>query len=175
MCASPSSPGFGLTLVAETTAGHLLSATATAAQGTLPEDLGEEVANMLCEEVAKVRECPVAGTAGTALTHTTPQGGSVDRAHQSLMFQLMALTPEDVSKIRIGPLTQHSCEAVRSPPDPASTLTDTPTPATLRIRTLRTLREFFGIMFKLQPQHDDGSILASCLGTGFKNASRRYQ
>lgn len=56
LCVRPlSSPGFGATLVAETTAGHLLSATATAAQGTLPEDLGEDVANMLCEEIDKVR------------------------------------------------------------------------------------------------------------------------
>lgn len=37
------------------------------------------------------------------------------------------------------------------------------------------MREFLGIMFKLQPQHEDGSVLISCLGTGFKNTARRYQ
>jgi len=101
-----------------------------ATKGTAADDLGATTAQLLCSEIAK--------------------GGVVDSSHQGLMVSLMALTPEDVSRIRLGKLTPHC------------------------IRTLRHLRDFFGIMFRIRADAEDGTVLLSCVGTGFKNMSRRY-
>lgn len=94
------SPGYSVSLVAETTTGALLSIertakprrertipgiagdsamVANAVDRDAPEDVGREAASMLLEEIFS--------------------GGVIDRAHQSLILQLMVLTPEDVSKV----------------------------------------------------------------------------
>mmetsp|Transcript_28695 Transcript_28695/g.37619 ORF Transcript_28695/g.37619 Transcript_28695/m.37619 type:complete len:396 (-) Transcript_28695:64-1251(-) len=123
------SPGFALSLVAESTTGMMLSAEVAAEQGTLPEDLGSLGSKLLLQEI-KI-------------------GGCIDRAHQPLFFLLMVLCPEDVSRLRIGNLTPQS------------------------IQTLRLLKEFFGVMFKLKPDKEQNAVLVSCLGSGFKNVNRR--
>lgn len=102
------SPGYSISLIAETTTGALLSIECTAKPrrermipGTehslltssnndnnngidherqSPEDIGTQAAYMLLEEILS--------------------GGVVDRTHQSLILQLMVLTQEDVSKVR---------------------------------------------------------------------------
>lgn len=98
------SPGYSLSLVAETTTGVLLSVERTAkprrdtkipgydAQlaeengqsglrpGEMPEEVGSEGAELLMNEIFS--------------------GGVVDRVHQPLILMLMVLTPEDVSKVR---------------------------------------------------------------------------
>ena len=61
VCACPRAPGFGLSLVAETTNGTFLSAElASNPQGQgaamLPEDLGRNCARLLLEEIYRV--CP---------------------------------------------------------------------------------------------------------------------
>lgn len=56
------SPGYGVSLVAQSTAGCVLGVERAAAVRELPEDLGEAVAQLLCEEVA--------------------HGGCVDTSHQ---------------------------------------------------------------------------------------------
>lgn len=81
------SPGYSLSLVAESTTGVLISSerSATAdggAAGDLPETVGQEAALMLLEEIRK--------------------GGVVDSSHQCLVLQLMVLGPEDVCKVRFG-------------------------------------------------------------------------
>jgi len=86
------SPGYSLSLVAETTSGVLISVERTAntrkegandnSRGELPEDIGRECAAMLLKEIH--------------------MGGVIDRMHQPLILQLMVLTPEDVSKVRFG-------------------------------------------------------------------------
>lgn len=95
------SPGYSLSLVAETTTGVLLSIERTAKprrerkipgvseysesvgamEREAPEDVGREAAEMLLAEIFA--------------------GGVVDHAHQSLILQLMILTQEDVSKVMI--------------------------------------------------------------------------
>ncbi|CAM9300121.1 unnamed protein product [Choristocarpus tenellus] len=82
------SPGFALSLVAESTTGALLIAETAAQKGTLPEDLGVLGSKLLLEEIR--------------------DGGCVDSAHQSLAMLLMVLCPEDVSRLRIGKLTRYS-------------------------------------------------------------------
>ncbi|CAG0881656.1 unnamed protein product, partial [Cyprideis torosa] len=87
------SPGFGISLVAESTTGASLSAEgisnpAGSEKGpTHPEELGERVAYNLLEEVYR--------------------GGCVDSVAQSLALTLMAFGAPDISKIIIGPLTPH--------------------------------------------------------------------
>eukprot|EP01033_Poteriospumella_lacustris_P005444 gene5444-3881_t len=156
------SPGYSVSLVAETTTGALLSIertakprrertipgiagdsamVANAVDRDAPEDVGREAASMLLEEIFS--------------------GGVIDRAHQSLILQLMVLTPEDVSKVRFGTLTAQAME------------------------TLRILRDAFGVVFRVQEdkeflpaQEDEGvrareTYLLSCLGTGYTNVNRR--
>jgi RNA 3'-terminal phosphate cyclase-like protein len=123
------SPGYGLTLVAESTSGALLSAELIGREGETPEDLGKKVAELLCEEIAR--------------------GGVCDSQHQSLMLLMMILCPEDVSKVRLGALTPYT------------------------IDSLRLYKEMFGVQFKLKTDAESNTIIASCLGIGFKNLTRR--
>ncbi|XP_056147204.1 RNA 3'-terminal phosphate cyclase-like protein [Lampris incognitus] len=95
---SGKSPGFGLTLVAETLQGCFLSAEMSSTpkgQGdpVLPEDLGRNCAKLLLEEIYR--------------------GGCVDSTNQSLALLLMILGPQDVSKVLLGPLSPYTIEFLR--------------------------------------------------------------
>ncbi|KAM9329717.1 RNA 3'-terminal phosphate cyclase-like protein [Gastrophryne carolinensis] len=95
---SGKSPGFGLSLVAETTEGYFLSAElASNPQGqgapVLPEDLGKNCAKLLLEEIYR--------------------GGCVDSVNQSLALLLMTLGQQDVSKALLGPLSPYTIEFLR--------------------------------------------------------------
>lgn len=126
---SGKSPGFGLSLAAETTSGMIIGAEAVATRGALPEDVAQEASYALCNEIEK--------------------GGCVDTLHQSLVLLLMALSPEDVSKVRFGKLTPYSIEQ------------------------LRQLRMFFGVTFKIRADESSKTVLLSCLGVGYKNVSKK--
>ncbi|NP_001079592.1 RNA terminal phosphate cyclase-like 1 L homeolog [Xenopus laevis] len=95
---SGKSPGFGLSLVAETTEGCFLSAElASNPQGegstVLPEDLGRNCAMLLLEEIYR--------------------GGCVDSVNQSLVLLLMTLGQQDVSKVLLGPLSPYTIQFLR--------------------------------------------------------------
>eukprot|EP00644_Phytophthora_capsici_P004345 jgi/Phyca11/7190/fgenesh1_pm.PHYCAscaffold_17_\ len=90
---SGQSPGFALSIVAETTTGVFLGAEAAAEPGDLPEDVATRASHALCEEIQK--------------------GGCVDSTNQALVLLLMALGPEDVAKVRFGKLTPYSIECLR--------------------------------------------------------------
>ncbi|XP_036384947.1 RNA 3'-terminal phosphate cyclase-like protein [Megalops cyprinoides] len=95
---SGKSPGFGLTLVAETTSGTFLGAELVSnpqGQGdpVLPEDLGRNCAKLLLEEVYR--------------------GGCVDSTNQSLLLLYMTLGQQDVSKALLGPLSPYTIEFLR--------------------------------------------------------------
>ncbi|KAJ1442230.1 18S rRNA biogenesis protein RCL1, partial [Ochromonadaceae sp. CCMP2298] len=98
------SPGYSVSLVAESTSGALLSVERTAVSRVggvggvgggveLPEDIGREAAMMLLSEVQR--------------------GGVVDTVHQPLVLMLMVLTPEDVSKVRFGVLSPQAIMMLR--------------------------------------------------------------
>ncbi len=132
------SPGFTISLVAESDSGVLTSVERTAEKGELPEQVGKECAILLCEEIR--------------------QGGITDSSHQALLLQLMVLTPEDVSKVRLGYLSEHSMDV------------------------LRLLYDAFGVMFKLKEDVEEGgdvndhnTILASCNGFGYQNYARKVR
>jgi len=94
---SGKSPGFGLTLTAETTTGAFLSADICSSppggSPTVPEDLGAEGARRLLEEVYR--------------------GGCVDSSMQALSVLLMSLGPADVSKCVMGPLSPYTVKFLR--------------------------------------------------------------
>ena len=177
------SPGYSLSLVAESTTGVLISAERTAGESDttigsssgagsssassgrpeLPETVGEEGAYRLLEEIRK--------------------GGIIDSFHQPLVLMLMVVTPEDVNKVRFGVLTDQA------------------------VRTLRLLRDAFGVTFKIKEDlaesiprtsntNGNGKVggiggksieeqessteigktmFLSCLGTGYVNMSRKIR
>uniref|UniRef100_A0A673WV71 RNA 3'-terminal phosphate cyclase-like protein n=2 Tax=Salmo trutta TaxID=8032 RepID=A0A673WV71_SALTR len=95
---SGKSPGFGLTLVAETLNGTFLSAEQVSTpqgQGdpVLPEDLGRNCAKLLLEEIYR--------------------GGCIDSANQSLALVYMTLGQQDVSKALLGHLSPYTIEFLR--------------------------------------------------------------
>eukprot|EP01089_Gocevia_fonbrunei_P022369 TRINITY_DN9034_c0_g1_i1.p1 TRINITY_DN9034_c0_g1~~TRINITY_DN9034_c0_g1_i1.p1 ORF type:complete len:213 (-),score=49.10 TRINITY_DN9034_c0_g1_i1:135-773(-) len=87
------SPGYGLTLVAETTTGCLISAEDIGMGGELPEDLAKRTIAKFLKELED-ETC-------------------VDASNQGTMLFFMALCPEDVSKIQIGRLTTNSILMLR--------------------------------------------------------------
>lgn len=95
---SGKSPGFGLTLVAETLTGSFFCAEMTSTpQGegdpVLPEDMGRNCAKLLLEEIYR--------------------GGCVDSTNQSLVLLYMTLGQQDVSKALLGPLSPYTIEFLR--------------------------------------------------------------
>ena len=91
------SPGYGLTLAAETKTGSIISAESCsiprANEGdpttiTIPEELAKEAVFKLLDQIY--------------------QAGVVDSFGQSLVFHYMALNQADVSKVITGPLNSYS-------------------------------------------------------------------
>jgi RNA 3'-terminal phosphate cyclase-like protein len=131
------SPGLSLILVAESTTGVILCAecsleTTTISTNTtsreLPEELGQRGAALLLEEIRK--------------------GGCVDTTAQSLALLLMCLGPEDVTRIRLGTISQYT------------------------IASLRLFKEAFGVEFKVRADKESKTVVLSCLGTGYRNMAR---
>ncbi len=91
----------------------------------------------------------VGATAAALLLEEVRRGGVVDGSHQGLVLLLAALGPEEASSIRLGPLTAHA------------------------VRTLRHVRDFFGVTFSLRTERESGTIFATCIGANVRNLSRR--
>ncbi|WIA28864.1 hypothetical protein OEZ86_011390 [Tetradesmus obliquus] len=141
--AAGNSPGYGITLVAETTSGCLISAEAAATTGSkdaagsaagdeplvVAEDIGRAAAQLLLDEVAR--------------------GGVTDGTHQGLLLLLAALGPEEMNQVRLGPLTPYA------------------------VRTLRHIRDFLNVQFSMRTEQQSGTIFLSCIGAGLKNINRK--
>ncbi|KAK3228152.1 hypothetical protein Dsin_008014 [Dipteronia sinensis] len=139
------SPGYGISLVAETTSGSFISADTAVSYAQLgeageiedeekrvltpPEDVGEQIASFLLEQIE--------------------QGGVVDLTHQGLLFLLCALSEPDVSKVRIGKLSPYGIE------------------------TLKSIREFLGLKFSINQDPSTGTLIFLGMGCGYKNISRK--
>jgi RNA 3'-terminal phosphate cyclase-like protein len=127
------SPGLTLIVSSESTTGVVMAAecclnTGAARGAELPEDLGKRGACLLLEEIRR--------------------GGCIDTSCQSLALLWMCLTPEDVSRIRLGTLSQYTIE------------------------TLRLLKRAFDVEFKVTPEMETKTVLMSCLGTGYRNMAK---
>ncbi|XAR51775.1 RNA-3'-phosphate cyclase [Bertholletia excelsa] len=137
------SPGYGISLVAETTSGCFISADTAVSYARdeeemeenvkkelmPPEDVGEKIASVLLGEIE--------------------QGGVVDSTHQGLLFLLCALCPQDVSKVRVGKLSPYGIES------------------------LRNIRDFLGVKFVIKPDPSTETVILKCVGCGLKNLSRK--
>lgn len=171
-----SSPGFGLSLVAETTTGCLLGADAASGAGRAAWDEGlsafgdaaggEEDENENGTEARfalggegagggkrRRREPATPEDLGYSTTEAlmaeVQRGGVCDSAHQPLVLLLMAIGPEQLSKVRLGRLTPRA------------------------VKTLRVIKAFFGVTFNIQPEPDSGTVFLSTVGAGIRNISRR--
>eukprot|EP01059_Diplonema_ambulator_P020069 TRINITY_DN33766_c0_g1_i1.p1 TRINITY_DN33766_c0_g1~~TRINITY_DN33766_c0_g1_i1.p1 ORF type:complete len:367 (+),score=33.78 TRINITY_DN33766_c0_g1_i1:66-1166(+) len=87
------SPGYGLTLVAEST-----SEDATG----LSEELTCDASAMQKQVTAEA----IGLTCAKLLLDQIKLGGCVDSHHQSMALFLMAVSPEEISRVRLGPITQ---------------------------------------------------------------------
>ena len=158
---SGKSPGFGLTLTAETTTGVFLNAEVTSrpaagsdGQGpkkepTVPEDLGVEGAHALLEEIYR--------------------GGCVDSTSQSLFLLLMTMGPRDVSKVVIGPLSNYTVHFLRHLKDSFQS-----------VFKLETYKPSLSGETGDSDLNDDeefhmgaDKVVATCVGVGFTNLSKR--
>ena len=130
------SPSMSLVVSSESTTGVILTAECCIDHQKkkergiieLPEDLGQRGACMLLEEIRR--------------------GGCIDTNCQSLAFLWMALSPEEVSRIRVGTLSQYSIE------------------------TLRLIKYALDVEFMVKPDLETKTVLLSCLGTGFRNMAK---
>ncbi|CAL5343355.1 unnamed protein product [Camellia sinensis] len=138
------SPGYGISLVAETTIGCFISADTAVSyargdeEGEIedeekkelmpPVDVGEQIAPILLGKIER---------------------GVVDSTHQGLLFILCALCPQDVSKVRVGKLSPYGIE------------------------TPRNIRDFLGVKFVIKPDPSTGTVILKCVGCGLTNLSRK--
>ena len=107
----------------------------------LPEDIGKEAAWRLLEEIWS--------------------GGCVDSFSQQYILLFMALASRDVSKIVLGPLTNHT------------------------MYFLRHLKDYFQVTFKIDEYKQDSfsdndnfktgsnKLLLTCIGIGYNNVAKR--
>lgn len=169
------SPGLSVLLTATTTEGtcisaecsmnHNVNATAGSTISTINTSYNEQPIERRKMELPE----DLGKRSATLLLHEIYAGGCVDTSCQSFALLMMCLTPEDVSRIRLGPLSQYT------------------------ISSLRLYKEALGVEFKLRVEEEDGggddededdesaderrrsgqkTIICSCLGTGYRNMAR---
>ncbi|KAF8581498.1 18S rRNA biogenesis protein [Ramaria rubella] len=90
---SGKSPGYALSLVAESTTSVLRSSEAVSLPGGTPEEVALAAARALLVEIRR--------------------GGCVDRQHQCLVLLMMVLGSEDIGKVRMGGLTARTIQFLR--------------------------------------------------------------
>jgi len=145
---SGNSPGFGLTLTAETNTGCFLTAEvcsnpAGGGEGpTVPEELGVQGARGLLEEIFR--------------------GGCADSLSQSLAVTLMGLGPADVSKFVVGPLSPYTVQYLRHVKDFMQLM--------FKLETFQPPEEEGG---GEQLRLGADKVLLTCVGMGFTNLSKR--
>jgi RNA 3'-terminal phosphate cyclase-like protein len=82
------SPGYALSLVAETTTSALHCAEAVSRPGVAPEDIALQATRSLLSEIER--------------------GGCIDQRHQTLILLLMVLGSEDVGRCRMAEPTERT-------------------------------------------------------------------
>ncbi|KAL2905494.1 putative RNA 3'-terminal phosphate cyclase-like protein [Bienertia sinuspersici] len=140
------SPGYGVSLVAETTSQCFISA-----DTAVHRPHKEETAEMEDDVEVSLKSAEDVGVnIATALLREIEQGGVVDSTHQGLLFILCALCPQDVSKVRVGKLSPYGIEI------------------------LRLVKEFLGVKFDIKSDPSTGTLILKCVGCGLKNLSRKF-
>ena len=159
------SPGYGLTLVAETTSGCLLGAEACSSRdsggGEVAGSSSTKSSSSLSDTTttknvisSSSRPPPplapedVGSLAAQALLDEVDRGGVCSAGHQGLLLLLAACSDASASQVRLGPLTPHAAA------------------------TLRAVRDVLGVEFALRPEPRSRTVFASCIGAGLRNTSR---
>lgn len=148
------SPGYGLSLVAETITRCLKSSDACAEIGDGSAG-GEEREQDTSRDAsaAAVLESPeeVGEAAAKRLLAEIDLDGVVDTVHQSIILYYLSLSEETKpARVRLSRLS----------------------PAAAQM--LRHIRDFFGVKFQIKEDHGDtGTVVLSCLGAGVTNTARR--
>lgn len=142
---SGKSPGFGITVVAETTTGVYYTAEAVSNPSgcgklpSVPEEVGKEAAFLLLEEVFR--------------------GGCVDSTFQSLAALFMTVATKDISKCVMGPLSPYTIQFLRHVRDFFGHM--------FRLESHKKSEE------EEELHTGTRKILVTCLGIGFINFSKR--
>lgn len=154
--ASGESPGYGLSLVAESLTKCLKAADACAtiaeeeAEASVP---GRKAANGKPEASSGTLGSPeeVGAAAAYRLLAEIQLDGVVDTSHQALALYFLSLTDEvGASRIRLSKLSPSA------------------------VGMLRHIRDFLGVAFQIREDHGDSdSVTLSCLGAGIVNTARR--
>lgn len=141
------SPGFGISLCAETTTGVYLVCDSHSAvpgpnvQPSLPEDVGKEAAHLLLEEIYR--------------------GGCVSSSFQSLAVLWMMLTQQDISKYLTGPLSPYTIKFLRQVRDFFG--------LAFKLETKTRNEEE-----EEEELRDGGTkVVLTCLGIGYSNINKR--
>ncbi|KAJ3039872.1 rRNA-processing endoribonuclease [Rhizophlyctis rosea] len=170
---SGKSPGYGLTLVAETNEGALLSAECAfqprgkSAGGGVDRSAmevdGEEggagggetattgLSSMLVNDYTFPTPEDLGVRTARLLLQEIKKGGTVDTVSQWLNVLFLALGPEDVGKVRIGQLTPFT------------------------VQYLRDIKAFLGVTFKIRAEGETRTVVLTCLGVGYGNVSMKVQ
>lgn len=170
---SGNSPGYGLSLVGETTEGALFCSEALSTPRADPH-LQNRKKDVIFGEERDDRPPPstpeeVALRASRALLVEMKKGGCVDRKHQWIVLLYMVLGSEDVGRVKTGPLSPRTYACI------AYYLMSTNLTLLSSIQFLRDVKETFGTSFKIVPAVEgepQGELLLSCYGTGFINVNR---
>lgn len=166
------SPGLSVMMTATTTEGVCLST-----ECSMNHNVQNKDSNNNFQEPIERRQMELPEDLGkrsaTLLLHEIFAGGCIDTSCQSFALLMMCLTPEDVSRIRLGPLSQYA------------------------VVSLRLYKEALGVEFKLRveeeskrgkgdEEEDDEdnfgndrrrnsvqkTVVCSCLGIGYRNMAR---
>lgn len=144
------SPGYALTLLAESTTSAIHSSEAISQPGVAPEDIALLATRALLQEINL--------------------GGCVDRKHQTLVLLLMVMGSEDVGRCRMGEPTLRTWAVY------TSYILGSLLIVVCSIQFLRDVKDFFGTSFKIVPAEVSDSsstaLLYSCYGTGYVNVNR---
>lgn len=114
-------------MVAESTTGVLISAERTAGESDTTIGSSSSAGSSSTSGGGRPELPETVGEEGAyRLLEEIRKGGIIDSFHQPLVLMLMVVTPEDVNKVRFGVLTDQA------------------------VRTLRLLRDAFGVTFKIK-------------------------
>jgi RNA 3'-terminal phosphate cyclase-like protein len=149
------SPGYGLTVVAETTTGSLYSTECTF-QPRLKDDEKESIDETSLQLALRLQELynfqapeDLGSRIAKSLLNEISKGGCFPSCCQWLVCLLITLCPEDVSKVRFGKLEP------------------------ITIQYLRDLKDFFGVTFKIKPDEETKSVLLTGMGVGYVNVNKK--
>ncbi|XP_010533931.1 PREDICTED: probable RNA 3'-terminal phosphate cyclase-like protein [Tarenaya hassleriana] len=142
------SPGYGISIVAETTSGCYISADTAVSCGRV-----DETGELEAEKKERMPAEYTGEETASCLLREIEKGGVIDSTHRGLLFILCALCPQDVSKVRVGTLSRHEFETFAE--------------------TLRNIRDFLGVKFGIETDPSTGTVIMKCVGSGLKNLSRK--